>query len=137
VNDAINTGRRIRAARELSGLTQAAVCAHLSMSRPTYIATEGGDRAATPQELISLAGLFGTEVSALVSDRLTVDRRRSPLLVAADLCEWVSRLDAGAISEGVFAKFVGLDRVGARIVAESCRAMAEVVARHVNEEAAA
>jgi transcriptional regulator with XRE-family HTH domain len=131
--DAAAIGRRIREARRLCGKRQAECAAHLGMSRPTYIAIENGTRGAKPGEIIALAGLFGCEVSALVADAVTRRRNGSPLLMAADLCEWVDRFDRGDVSEGQFARYVGADRVSSRIIAECCRAMAAVVARQVAE----
>jgi Zn-dependent peptidase ImmA (M78 family)/DNA-binding XRE family transcriptional regulator len=56
---------RLRAARESSGLTQAQVAVELGVSRPLLIAIEKGTRAATPEELVKLAEIYGKPVSEL------------------------------------------------------------------------
>jgi Zn-dependent peptidase ImmA (M78 family)/DNA-binding XRE family transcriptional regulator len=56
---------RLRAARESSGLTQAQAAIELGVSRPLLIAIEKGTRAATPEELVKLAEIYGKPVSEL------------------------------------------------------------------------
>ncbi len=59
-------GARLRAAREARGLTQAQAAAELGVSRPLLIAMEKGSRDLQPQELVSLARLYGKPVSELL-----------------------------------------------------------------------
>lgn len=59
-------GARLRAAREARGLTQAQVAAELGVSRPLLIAMEKGSRDVQPDELVSLARLYGKPVSELL-----------------------------------------------------------------------
>lgn len=59
-------GTRLRAAREARGLTQAQAAAELGVSRPLLIAMEKGSRDLQPQELVSLARLYGKPVSELL-----------------------------------------------------------------------
>jgi transcriptional regulator with XRE-family HTH domain len=126
--------RRVEEMRRARGKTQHECAEHLGMSRMTYSTAAKGRREFKPSELVALAALLGCEVSSLVSDTATRRETISPLLMVADLCEWVHRLDAGDVSEGHFAKFLGLDRVSARVVAESCRSMSAVVARQLGKE---
>jgi len=55
-------GRRLRAAREARGMTQAAVGRYLGLSRATVAQMELGNRAVTSLELDQLATLFGREM---------------------------------------------------------------------------
>jgi Zn-dependent peptidase ImmA (M78 family)/transcriptional regulator with XRE-family HTH domain len=59
-------GRRLAEARKARGLTQEDVARFLGYSRPTYIAMEKGERPASPDEIIRLAGYFGRSVHELV-----------------------------------------------------------------------
>ena len=59
-------GRRLAEARKMRGITQEVAAEHIGVSRPTLIATEKGERAAKPREIIELAALYGQPVSALV-----------------------------------------------------------------------
>jgi len=59
-------GARLRTAREARGLTQAQAAAELWVSRPLLIAMEKGSRGVQPDELITLAGLYGRPVSELL-----------------------------------------------------------------------
>jgi Zn-dependent peptidase ImmA (M78 family)/DNA-binding XRE family transcriptional regulator len=59
-------GARLRAAREARGLTQAQAAAELQVSRPLLIAMERGSRRIQPEELITLARLYGRPVSDLL-----------------------------------------------------------------------
>ena len=56
-------GQRLAEARKARGITQEVAAGHVGMSRPTLIATEKGDRAARPAEVIKLAVLYGRPVS--------------------------------------------------------------------------
>jgi Zn-dependent peptidase ImmA (M78 family)/transcriptional regulator with XRE-family HTH domain len=62
-------GARLQEARKARGLTQQSAAEALSMSRPTYIAIEKGERAAQPPELIRLAELYGRSVHELLRQR--------------------------------------------------------------------
>ena len=59
-------GARLRAARETRGLTQAQAAVELGVSRPLLIAMERGSRDIQPEELITLARLYGKPVSELL-----------------------------------------------------------------------
>lgn len=62
-------GRRIQGARKARGLTQQEVADALSVARTTVTALEKGERRVRPDEIISMAGLFGRTVSDLVGSR--------------------------------------------------------------------
>jgi len=57
---------RLVAARKSAGITQDVAAAHLGMSRPTFIAIEKATRRPQPEELVKLATLYRTSVSALL-----------------------------------------------------------------------
>src|SRR5260370_6930036 len=57
---------RLRAARESSGLTQAQAAAELGVSRPLLISIEKGTREVKPEELVSLAEMYGKPLSELL-----------------------------------------------------------------------
>jgi len=59
-------GARLRAAREARGLTQAQAAVELGVSRPLLIAMERGSRDVQPEEMITLARLYGKQVSELL-----------------------------------------------------------------------
>lgn len=60
--------RRIQAAREAAGLTQAKVAVALGMSRPTVAQIEAGRRSVTGLELERLAHLFGRDLRDFFRD---------------------------------------------------------------------
>ncbi len=62
-------GRRIQEARKARGLTQQEVAEALSVARTTVTALEKGERRVRPDEIISMAGLFGRTVNDLVGSR--------------------------------------------------------------------
>jgi Zn-dependent peptidase ImmA (M78 family) len=62
-------GRRLQAARKARGLTQEEVARHLEVSRTTVTAMEKGDRPVKPEELATLARLYGRTINVLVSRR--------------------------------------------------------------------
>ena len=100
-------GQRLQDARRARGLTQQEVADSLELARTTVTALEKGERRVRPDELISLAGLYGRPVSSLVGSRApsaefsvqfrtSVNRARSPEAQQAlrsgvqefqDLCE--------------------------------------------------
>ena len=63
-------GQRIRKRRELAGYTQGRVCSEIKMSRPTYIAIEGGTRMPHAVEVIAIARALDCDVSDLVADTI-------------------------------------------------------------------
>ena len=100
-------GRRLQEARRARGLTQQEVAESLELARTSVTALEKGERRIRPDELISLAGLYGRQVSSFVGSRApspefavqfrtTVNRASSPEAQQAlsrgvqgfqDLCE--------------------------------------------------
>lgn len=91
---------RLRAARESSGLTQARAAIELGVSRPLLIAIEKGTRAATPEELVKLAGIYGKPVSELQRSSpppITIGARFRAALASAtgsdDLSDAIGRLE--------------------------------------------
>lgn len=70
--DPVALGLRLREARRARGFTQDDAARELGVSRPTLVAVEQGKRAARPAEIVSLARLYGRDVSELV--------RRTPVL---------------------------------------------------------
>ena len=61
-------GRRLRAAREASRLTQEAVAHRLGVSRSTVAQMELGNRAVTSLELDRLATLYARDIRDLLTD---------------------------------------------------------------------
>jgi transcriptional regulator with XRE-family HTH domain len=59
-------GRRIAEARQAKGKTQDEVAEFLASSRSTYLAVESGERPATSDQIVKLAGFFGQTVHDLV-----------------------------------------------------------------------
>src|SRR5487761_29921 len=59
-------GQRIAEARQARGKTQDEVAEFLACSRPTYIAVESGERPATSDQIVKLAGFFGRTIHDLV-----------------------------------------------------------------------
>ena len=62
-------GRRLQEARRARGLTQQEVAESLELARTSVTALEKGERRIRPDELISLAGLYGRQVSSFVGSR--------------------------------------------------------------------
>lgn len=65
-------GQRLQEARRARGLTQQQVADSMGMARTTVTALEKGDRRIRPDELISLAQLYGRPVGYFVGSRETV-----------------------------------------------------------------
>jgi Zn-dependent peptidase ImmA (M78 family)/transcriptional regulator with XRE-family HTH domain len=61
-------GRRIRAARDVCGMTQDDVAARLGVSRPSVVQIEAGNRAISSLELDRLAFLFGRDIREFLAD---------------------------------------------------------------------
>jgi Zn-dependent peptidase ImmA (M78 family)/DNA-binding XRE family transcriptional regulator len=59
-------GQRLADARKARGVTQEDAAKHLGCSRPTFIAIEKGTRPLKPEEIVSLAELYGRKVNELV-----------------------------------------------------------------------
>ena len=109
-------GRRLQEARRARGMTQQEVAGSLELARTTVTALEKGERRIRPDELISLAGLYGRPVSGFVGSRpqspefsvqfrTSVNRASSPEAQQAlsrgvqdfqDLCEDYLRLESSA-----------------------------------------
>jgi Zn-dependent peptidase ImmA (M78 family)/DNA-binding XRE family transcriptional regulator len=58
-------GERLRVARDVAKLTQAAAAAEAGMARTTLVAVEQGQRKLRMDELLRLARLYGTSINAL------------------------------------------------------------------------
>ncbi|MCE4280740.1 XRE family transcriptional regulator [Xanthomonas nasturtii] len=63
-----NLSQRLMLARKSAGLSQETAASHLGMSRPTFIAMEKGTRNAKPDELTTLAALYGTTLNRLLRE---------------------------------------------------------------------
>ena len=61
-------GRRLKAAREVCGLTQKEAAEHLDVSRPTLTQMELGKRTVTSTELQRLGYLYGRDIRSLLTD---------------------------------------------------------------------
>ncbi len=66
-------GARLQDARKVAGLTQQAVAGQMGMARTTIVAIEKGERRVTVDELLSLAKLYGRQVSEFVSRRAVTE----------------------------------------------------------------
>jgi Zn-dependent peptidase ImmA (M78 family)/DNA-binding XRE family transcriptional regulator len=110
-------GRRIRAAREASRLTQDLVAQQLGVSRSTVVQIEAGNRSVSSLELDRLAYLFGRDLREFVAesfqddDTLTALFRAQPDVI--DQPEVVERLRACmALARALtnLERLVGIDR---------------------------
>lgn len=63
-------GARLAQARKARGMTQQVVADEMEVARTTVVAIEKGERRVTPEELISLAALYGRSVSDFVSKQV-------------------------------------------------------------------
>jgi Zn-dependent peptidase ImmA (M78 family)/DNA-binding XRE family transcriptional regulator len=61
-----DAGERLRIAREIAKITQAAAASAIGVARTTIVAIEQGERRARMNELRQLAKLYGTSVNALL-----------------------------------------------------------------------
>ena len=68
-------GQGLQKARRGRGLTQQEVADSLELARTTVTALEKGERRIRPDELISLAGLYGRQVSTFVGSRVSPNQR--------------------------------------------------------------
>ena len=68
-------GQGLQKARRARGLTQQEVADSLELARTTVTALEKGERRIRPDELISLAGLYGRQVSTFVGSRVSPNQR--------------------------------------------------------------
>src|SRR4051812_20570015 len=59
-------GQRLADARKSRDVTQEDAANHLGCSRPTIIAIEKGTRLPKPEEIVSLASLYGRKVNEIV-----------------------------------------------------------------------
>ena len=62
----IEIGERLRAARELVGITQAAAANSIDVARTTIVAVEQGRRRIRMEELQRLASLYGTSANNIL-----------------------------------------------------------------------
>lgn len=69
--DWVGLGARLQHARKAAGLNQDRVASELGVSRPTVVAIEQGKRRLVTTELVTLARLFGQEMSVLLRERVT------------------------------------------------------------------
>jgi len=117
-------GRRIRAAREASRMTQDDVSKRLAVSRSTVVQIEAGNRSVSSLELGKLAYLFGRDLRELIAesfneeDAFAVLFRAEPDMVAAS--EVMEKLrDCMALARELtnIERLVGIDRdIGAAAV---------------------
>ena len=68
-----NVGKRLRCAREQSGLTQGQVAKLLGLHRPSISEIEAGRRKVRPDEIAKLAEAYGVDEGWIVSGRRTPD----------------------------------------------------------------
>ncbi len=83
--DIAGLAERLIAARKSANLTQEAAAAHLSMSRPTFIAVEKGIRRPRPEELVKLAELYKESLNKLLRDDPRPPQMRPHLRSVLDL----------------------------------------------------
>lgn len=86
-------GRRIRAAREACGLTQAEAADHLGVSRPAFVQIEAGKRSVSSLELDRLALRFGRDIRAFVADTF----RAPDVLTALFRAEPAAEIEPGVL----------------------------------------
>lgn len=122
---------RLTDARKACGLTQEAAAAHLGCSHATLVAIEQGTRPPKPEELLSLAELYGGRVHELVRpgglfQRFGEDRSHREGFSDRDTLLAVQAYDRGDLSEGQLAGRLGCDRVTARETVERIRTTVEL-----------
>lgn len=73
-SDQSSIGERLRIARTTAGLTQEQAAKAASVARTTLVAIERGERSARAEELVALAGVYGTNTNTLLrKTALSVD----------------------------------------------------------------
>ncbi|WLD11944.1 helix-turn-helix transcriptional regulator [Planctellipticum variicoloris] len=117
---------RLTDARKSCGLTEEAAAEHLGCSHATLIAIEQGTRPPKPEELLSLAELYGCRVHDLVRSgepfqRFGEDCSRREGFPDRDTFLAVQAYDRGDLSEGQLAGLLGCNRVTARETVERFR----------------
>src|SRR3990172_6936541 len=75
-------GRRLRVAREASGMTQGAVARRLGVSRSTVAQMELGNRAVTSLELDRLATLYGRDIREFLAEEFRESDALAALFLA-------------------------------------------------------
>lgn len=116
-------GKMIAERRAAAGLTQQQVCDRVGWSRPTLIATEAGDRACSPGDLIALAKAMDCQVSDLVTDP-HAPLSLEPLAFAADVFRLLARQEAGEVSIGRVCRAFGCDIPTAREISHDALRLA-------------
>lgn len=81
--DKVEIAKRIRDARELSGLSQGQAAKKLGMHRPTISEIEAGRRNVRADELQAFADLYGVEISWLANEVVSDDKVDKAILAAA------------------------------------------------------
>ena len=85
--DPEHLGQRLAQARKARGMTQQDAANHLECSRPTLIGIEKGTRPAKPDEIVTLAALYGRTVHELVRPGEPVASLQPHLRAAANKVE--------------------------------------------------
>src|ERR1700722_5700476 len=87
--DQAKIGERLRVARLATGLTQERAAEKLGVARTTLVAMEGGDRQPRPEELVSLARLYGVGVHSILR----------PTAVRVDIVGQFRRKQSGSVGK--------------------------------------
>lgn len=83
MGDKAEIAKRIRDARELSGLSQGQAAKKLGMHRPTISEIEAGRRNVKADELRAFAELYGVEISWLANETVGNQKVDKAILAAA------------------------------------------------------
>jgi transcriptional regulator with XRE-family HTH domain len=83
VNRSKDIGDRLRAARELAGLSQAQVAKMLSLHRPSISEMEAGRRKVSAEELTELAGIYNVSLSWLAGGEPDEEKLSDKVKLAA------------------------------------------------------
>lgn len=132
-------GRRLQQAREARGLTRGAAARQIEEEPSALVAIESGERRIRPSELVRLAGAYGRATGELLrgdepfeefaaqvraafrptslADSRLGDADEPPLTVHYQYLAARAYL-RGEITEGQFARFVGVDRLEARRIVQ-------------------
>jgi len=82
-DDREQIGRRLKAAREMAGLSQGQVARLLQMHRPTISEIEAGRRRVTADELVRFADVYDVSLDWLTRNSETTNGRSAEVELAA------------------------------------------------------
>jgi|GEM_PF-6984901 len=109
--DLRSLGKLLRQGRERQGMTLENAANTINVTEATVAAIERGDHHIKAGELIKLARAYKQSISDLIC----------PTPAFGSVQQMVVSLDQGLITEGQFARQLGVNRLDARYIAEAWR----------------